>query len=139
MKPEALAAFLARFFPTFLLSFFTAVFGISICVALWGMLHWRDPAESGWYSLALGGGLAVVLSVGHFFMIRGFAWAVYLIWAALVATLLIGLSLLGSRAPQLLAGVGVVLPLVSILSLNSRRHREMRARLIEIGIERRRS
>lgn len=137
MKPEEFSAFLARYFPSFLLCFFGAVFGISINVAIWGMQHWHDPAQSGWYSLMLGGALGVILSVGHFFMIRGYAWAVYPIWAVLIVTLLTGLSLFGSRVPPLLLGAGLALPLLAMLVFNGKRHREMRALLIDLGIKRR--
>ncbi|WP_033727348.1 hypothetical protein [Pseudomonas cremoricolorata] len=137
MKPQAYSQFMSRFFPTFLLGFFSAVFGLSIAVALWSDLQWRNPSDNAQYSTLLGAGLALLLSLGHFVMIRGRRWGLGVIWAVLGIGLLMGMSLLGSRMPAVLVGASLLLLLVSLLVLNSSRHREMRAYLIALAIERR--
>ena len=136
MTPEQFSAFMMRFFPRFLLSFFSALFGISITVMLWALVHWRLPADIGRHCMALGGSMALMLCLGSFIMIRGYRWGMWVNWAVLGAGLLIGLSLLGSGTSRVPLGMGVMLQLLSLLAFNSRRHREMRTRLIALRIER---
>lgn len=139
MTPEQFSAFMKRFFPSFLLGFFSALFGISITVMLWALVYWSIPVDIGRNCMALGGSMVLMLCLGSFVMIRGYRWGLWVNWAVLGTGLLIGLSLLGSSASQVALGVGFMLQLVSLLAFNSQRHRKMRAGLIELRIERSRT
>lgn len=139
MKIAELSTFMTRYFPTFLAGHFSALFGVAIVIALWGMTYRRSVPGSDQYDVILGAVWALIWGLGHFVMVRGYSWGMWVNCAAVGLGLLLGLSVLGSGQFLVLLGVGLVLQLVSLLIFNSRRHREMRARLIEIGIERRRS
>ncbi|WP_459207093.1 hypothetical protein ACSMEV_02350 [Pseudomonas sp. MLB6B] len=139
MKVTELSTFMRRYFPTFLAGYFSALFGMAIVTALWGSIYRRSVPNADQYDVILGAVWALVWCLGHFVVVRGYSWGMWVNCAAVGLGLLLGLSVLGSGQFLVLLGIGLVLQLVSLLIFNSRRHREMRARLIEIGIERRRS
>ncbi|MHC6223464.1 hypothetical protein ACYU03_01525 [Pseudomonas sp. X10] len=125
-------AFMARYFPTFILGFFASLFAVALAVTLWVDAHWRNHPDNPLYSVVLMGGLVLVLCLGHFLMIRGFAWSVRVVVGVLVLSLLMALSLFGTGLTALLLGFAVLLPLLAFLVLNGKRHREMRERLVAL-------
>ncbi|MCO7514346.1 hypothetical protein NJF44_04010 [Pseudomonas guariconensis] len=131
-------AFMARYFPTFLLGFFASLLSVALAVTLWVDSHWRDHPDNASYSVLLSGGLVLVLCLGHFLMIRGQGWAVRVVVGVLVISLLMALSLFGGAVPALLLAISAALPLLALLVLNGKRHREMRAKLVALRQERRR-
>lgn len=135
MNPEQLAAFMTRFFPIFLTALFSAGLGIAFLSVLWGEVYSHGPQERAQYFLGLIVGFVLPLCAGHFFMIRGYRWAMWLIWTILGVSLAMSLSLLSSGVSVFL-GITLLAQLLSLLALNSKRHREMRVRLIELRIER---
>lgn len=135
MTPEKFVAFMARFFPVFIAGLFSAMFGIAFLSVLWGEVHSHSIQERAQYFLGLIVGFILPLCAGHFFMIRGYGWAIGVIWVIMGISLIMSLSLLASKISVFL-GVCVLFQLLSLLALNSKRHREMRARLIELRIER---
>ncbi|MFS0825444.1 hypothetical protein [Pseudomonas phoenicis] len=139
MKIAELSTFMTRYFPTFLAGYFSALFGMAIVTALWGSVYRRSVPSTDQYDVILGAVWALIWCLGHFVMVRGYSWGMWVNWAAVGLSLLLGLIVLGSGQFFVLLGVGLVLQLISLLIFNSHRHREMRARLIEIGIERRRA
>ncbi|CAG8871549.1 hypothetical protein PS627_04497 [Pseudomonas fluorescens] len=123
-------AFMARFLPTFMFGFFASLLAVALGVTLWVDSHWRSHPDNPLYTVVACGGLVLLLCLGHFALIRGRSWGIGVVIAVLAATLLMGLSLLGSGSPVVFLGIVLVMPLIALLVLNSQRHRDMRMRLV---------
>ncbi|XVN13600.1 hypothetical protein QZH47_18775 [Pseudomonas corrugata] len=130
----SLKGFLARYFPVFMGTILLACFSGSTLLVLVGMTYWRTLEPSVRTDYVGLGTLALVLVVGNFLMARGRVWAV-------CSGLLSGLSGYGNFNVCLPAASGVylfamLLPLLGLLLLNSKRHREMRSKLVDIRRQR---
>ncbi|WP_138219366.1 MULTISPECIES: hypothetical protein [Pseudomonas] len=125
-----------RYFPTFLLGFFICVMSVALSLAMWIDSHWRNHPDNPIYSMLGTTSLGLLLSIGHFAMIRGWRWAMWAVLPVPVATLLMALSLFGNSLPALLLAAMLALPLLALLVFNSSRHREMRRRLVELRRQR---
>lgn len=130
-------AFMARYFPIFLLGFFTSLLAVALAVTLWVDGHWRGHPDNALYSVGACGGLVLLLCIGHFVMIRGLRWATWVVLAGPVVALLMALSLIGSGQDRVLLAVMLGLPLLALLVFNTDRHREMRQRLVALRQARR--
>ena len=135
MAPEDFAAFMARFFPIFIVGLFSAVCGIALLSVLWGEVNLQGSDARAEFFIGLIVGLTLPLCIGNFIMIKGYSWAMWIIWAVMGISLAMSLSLLVSGMSVFL-GIILLAQLLSLLALNSERHREMRARLVELRIER---
>jgi hypothetical protein len=131
-RQVSLRAFLAEYFPTFICAFFLACFSLSAAISLVSSTFFRgEPGRAG-YSFLAAVFLGLLLAFSHFVMIRGRGWGVWAIAAFYVVCFLIVLPTYGYR-PHMAAYVsGLLFPLLGLLLLNSKRHREMRAQLLEI-------
>ncbi|TLP61907.1 hypothetical protein FEM01_10510 [Pseudomonas mosselii] len=136
MKFGEFHAFMRRYFPTFLLGFFICVMSVALSLAMWIDSHWRNHPDNPIYSMLGTTSLGLLLSIGHFAMIRGWRWAMWAVLPVPVATLLMALSLFGNSLPALLLAAMLALPLLALLVFNSSRHREMRRRLVELRRQR---
>jgi len=125
-------AFMARYFPTFLLGFFTCLLSVALVATLWVDAHWRTDPNNPAYSLGVVGGLVLALCLGHFLLIRGQGWAIGVVLAVLAVVLLMALSLFGSGLGSGLLASSLLLPALALLVLNGKRHRQLRARLVEL-------
>lgn len=131
-----LQAFLARYFPTFICTFFLAVFSISSAIALVSSAWFREHPNGANYTLIAALSLTVVLCFATFMMIRGRTWAVWIIVALFLTSLFVVLPTYGFRTHLFIYSLGVLFPLLGLLMLNSKRHREMRKALVGIRQER---
>lgn len=131
------ARFMARYFPTFVAANLAGVFSLAISVALFTDLHWRNHPDNTNVSLGMLLSSVMVLTVATFTMVRGRAGSVWVLVGLQVLSLLVLLSSYGPRTHQGMFVFGVVVHLVGLLMLNTKRHREMRAELVAVGIKRR--
>ncbi|ULT70214.1 MULTISPECIES: hypothetical protein [unclassified Pseudomonas] len=132
--------FLARYFPIFMLTVLLGCFSASLLLSLCGTTYWRGmaPAQRDDY-LLLGLLLLIPLLVlSNLLIVRGVAWAVWLLAGYFLACLLLVVPMIQYRPHQGVYLFAMLVPLLGLLLLNSRRHREMRERLLEIRHQRRR-
>ncbi|MBW4792030.1 hypothetical protein [Pseudomonas tolaasii] len=126
--------FLSQYFPVFMGAIFAAVFTLVLAVPLvfdsyFPHLPLADNAK---YSFL--GGLALAWVVVHcnFMIARGRPHWVWPLATLLGLCVLAVLPTIAYRPPVLLYGLSLLLPLLALLLLNSRRHREMRQKLLEV-------
>lgn len=133
-----LKAFLARYFPTFIGTFFLAVFSMSGAVSLAGSTYFKDQVQTQVADFTLISALilSVILCFGNFMMIRGRNWGVWIIVALLASSLVAVLFTYPYRPHMFSYTTGILFPLLGLLMLNSKRHREMRSELVKVRAER---
>lgn len=132
--------FLARYFPTFMLTILLGCFSGSILLSLAGTTYWRmlEPSR-GTDNVGLGMLLLVTLLVfGNLMIVRGREWATWLVAGYFLLCLAALVPMYRYGLHPGMYGFALVLPLLGLLLLNSRRHREMRKRLVQIRHERQR-
>ncbi|UNM20622.1 hypothetical protein K0P33_03885 [Pseudomonas sp. ArH3a] len=129
-----MGSFLARYFPVFMGTIFMAIFSGASAVSLAGVTYLRgvDPALKADYS-----GLAIlvlvaVLVFGNVMIARGRSWATWLVAGYLGCCLLFVLPMIQYPPHMLVYGSAVLFPSLGLLLLNSKRHREMRQKLLEV-------
>ncbi|AVE06850.1 hypothetical protein [Pseudomonas palleroniana] len=129
-----MAAFLRRYFPVFMGTIFMAIFSGSSAVSMAGVTYWRDadPALKSSYSGLLILLLVVVIVFSNVMIARGRTWATGLVAVYLGGCLLFVLPMIQYHLHALAYGSGVFFPLMGLLLLNSKRHREMRQKLVEV-------
>lgn len=132
--------FLACYFPTFMLTILLGCFSGSILLSLAGTTYWRmlEPSRST-DNVGLGMLLLVTLLVfGNLMIVRGREWATWLVAGYFLLCLAALVPMYRYGLHPGMYGFALVLPLLGLLLLNSRRHREMRKRLVQIRHERQR-
>ncbi|KRP72398.1 lipoprotein [Pseudomonas paralactis] len=133
-EPPSINRFLARYFPVFMGTIFMAIFSGSAAVSMAGVTYLRgvDPALKANYSVGAILVLVAALVFGNVMIARGYPWATRLVAAYLGACLLFALPMIQYDLNKLVYGSAVLVPLLGLLLLNSKRHREMRKKLSEI-------
>ncbi|MFC6338977.1 hypothetical protein GIR22_05985 [Pseudomonas sp. CCM 7891] len=127
-------SFLASYFPVFMGTIFMAIFSGSAAVSLAGVTYLRgvDPSlktnSSGLAILVL----VAVLVFGNVMIARGRPWAAGLVAGYLGSSLLFVVPMIQYHPHMLIYCSAVLFPLLGLLLLNSKSHREMRAKLLEI-------
>ncbi|WP_339493322.1 hypothetical protein [Pseudomonas sp. EA_35y_Pfl1_P108] len=113
---------------------FMAIFSGSASVSMAGVTYLRglDPALKANYSVGAILVLVAVLVFGNVMIARGYSWATRLVASYLGACLLFVLPMIQYDLNKLVYGSAVLFPLLGLLLLNSKRHREMRKKLSEI-------
>lgn len=136
----SMRAFLARYFPTFMLTVLLGCFSASVLLSLAGTTYWRAmaPDQRDHYFLLGLVFLILPLVLGNLLIVRGIRRAVWLVAGYFVVCLLGVVPMLEYHPHQGVYLFGVLLPLLGLLLLNSKRHREMRERLLEIRHQRQR-
>lgn len=134
----SLKPFLARYFPVFMGTILLGCFSGSTLLALAGGTYWRALAPStrtdyvGLGTLVL----VLVLVLGNLLIARGRAWAVWWVAGYFLACLAAVLPTFAYGPHQGVYLFAVLLPLLGLLLLNSKRHREMRGKLVDIRRQR---
>ena len=123
---------LRRHFPIFISAFYLALFALAISLYLLLELYLPAKADFGFYMVMTNIGMSIYLCLANFLVIRGRPWAVWLIVAAMVVCILVVIGHWGRRAPDLLYSIGLLLPLATLLTLNSKRYRVMLAAMVEV-------
>jgi hypothetical protein len=129
---DGLQAFLSRYFPTFISAFFLALFSLGCTISLVGSTFFRGHPLTARYTLVAALAISLVLCFATFMMIRGRTWAVWIIVTLLIVSLLTVLPTYSYRPHMLSYTTGILFPLLGLLMLNSKRHREMRIALVEV-------
>ncbi|XXD82444.1 hypothetical protein J3P95_22440 [Pseudomonas sp. Z5-35] len=137
-RKHSLNAFLAHYFPTFICAFFLACFALSASISLASSTYFRGDPERGKYSFLIALMLSLLLALSHFVMIRGRTWGVRSIVVFYLVCLFTVLPTYGYNPHPIAYITGLLFPLLGLLLLNSKRHREMRGKLVEIRHQRER-
>jgi protein-S-isoprenylcysteine O-methyltransferase Ste14 len=135
-RKYSLSAFLAHYFPTFICAFFLACFAISASISLVSSTYFRGDPERGKYSFIVALVLSLLLALSHFVMIRGWSWGVRAIVVFYLVCFLTVLPTYGYKPHPVAYVTGLLFPMLGLLLLNSKRHREMRTQLVEIRRQR---
>jgi len=134
----SLKGFLARYFPVFMGTILLGCFAGSSLLALASATYWRalEPSVRSDY-FGLGAlALVVVLVSANLMIARGRAWAVWGVASYFLACLAVVLPMIAYGPHQGVYLFAVLVPLLGLLLLNSKRHREMRGKLVEIRRQR---
>ncbi|OPG74142.1 hypothetical protein B1219_03460 [Pseudomonas ogarae] len=137
-RSSSLGAFLARYFPVFMATILLGCFCGSTLLVLAGTTYWRalEPSARTDY-VGLGTlALVIVLVLGNLLIVRGRAWAVWWVAGYFLACLAAVLPTFAYGPHQGVYLFAVLLPLLGLLLLNSKRHREMRGKLVDIRRQR---
>ncbi|AVU74068.1 hypothetical protein [Pseudomonas rhizophila] len=135
-RKHSLNTFLAHYFPTFICAFFLACFAVSASISLVSSTYFRGDPERAKYSFLVALILSLLLALSHFVMIRGRSWGVRAIVVFYLACLFTVLPTYGYKPHPFAYVTGLLFPLLGLLLLNSKRHREMRQKLSELREER---
>lgn len=140
MEDLNLSRFLARYFPTFMGGIFAALFSLGCAIPLVTVSYFAEASIDQQATWSVLGGAALTLVVVHcnFMMVRGRPLWVWGMVAVLALCLLVVLPTIGSHPHKVIYVLAVMFPLLGLLLLNSKRHREMRRKLVEIRHQRER-
>lgn len=127
---------LRRHFPIFIGAFYLTLFALVISLYLLLELYLPTRADYSAYMVMSNLGMSIYLCTVNFMIIRGRPWAVWLIVVAMAACTLVIIGHWGSRAPNVLYSTGLILPLATLLTLNSKRYRDMLIAMVEVGAQR---
>lgn len=123
---------LRRHFPVFIAAFFLALFSLAVSQILLLEVYPPSLDDYGIYMMLGSCGISLYLCGANLLVIRGRPWAVWLIVAAMVVCMLLVIGHWGRRAPYLLYSIGLLLPLSTLLTLNSKRYRAMLMAMVEV-------
>ncbi|KPB75371.1 hypothetical protein ACKUFS_21560 [Pseudomonas cannabina] len=135
-------AFRARYFPSFLGSMFLTLFAVVIATSQVSHVWFGDVADIGMYQVVFLIGASMLLALAGLLISRGRSWGVWGLVAMMVASLLAVLTAYPSNGPGVLVFIyvlGLIFPLLGLLLLNSKLHREMRAEFVALRFERKES
>jgi uncharacterized membrane protein len=140
MDDLSLPRFLAHYFPTFIGGIFAALFSLACAIPLMAASYFAGASVGEQATWSMVGGAAVTMVVVHcnFMVVRGKPQWVWGLVGVLVLCLLGVLPTIVDHPHKVIYVLAVLFPLLGLLLLNSKRHREMRNRLVEIRHERQR-
>ena len=126
--------FLSKYFPVFMGAIFASIFTLVFAVPLFFESYFRNLplADNAQYSFF--GGIALTLIVVHcnFMIARGRPQWVRPLVVLLALCFLGVLPTIAYEVQPLIYAVTLLFPLLALLLLNSKRHREMRQKLLEV-------
>ncbi|NWB83278.1 MULTISPECIES: hypothetical protein [Pseudomonas] len=133
-----LPRFLARYFPTFIGGIFAALASLACAIPLMTDFYFPGTSLGEQATWSFLGGVAITLVVVHcnFMVVRGRPQWVWGLVVVLVVCLLSVLPTLEDRPHKVIYALAVLFPLLGLLLLNSKRHREMRSKLVDIRHQR---
>ena len=126
--------FFRQYFLTFMGGVFAACFSLALAVALAFITYFRDaPIAQVGLEIMSAGALLILLTVhSNFMILRGRPSWVWVMVGIYVACLLFVVPMLQYQPHKVLYGLALLFPFLGLLLLNSKRHREMRQKLLEI-------
>jgi len=139
LPPEECSRFIQRHVPVFMATVLLCLCTCALLVALVLLTYLREMEVGVALKVSFSLGLVLVLamSAGKILIVQGLPYGSAVLAACFAACLAMALPAVEFRAPRALYFLAIMLPLLGMLLLNSRRHREMRARLREVRILRR--
>lgn len=134
--PRSLACYL----PTFIGGIFAVLFSVGCAVPLLVTFYLSGASVGEQATWSVLGGSAVTLVAVHcnFMVMRGRPRWVWGLVGVLVLCLLSVLPTIEGRPHKVIYVMAVLFPLLGLLLLNSKRHREMRGKLVDIRHQRER-
>ncbi len=136
LTPDQHEAFMTRYAPTFALGTLLCMVAAGSGIGLWDSSYLHNLPDRGAYLLTGALTLLMLFCAGQFAMIRGFRWGLWLVSPCLVGPALTAISVFGTRHAGPLQYVILTLSLLGLLVVNSKRHRAMRQRLVELRLQR---
>lgn len=138
MEPISLPRFLAQYFPTFIGGIFAALIAIACGVPMVGDSFFSGASlgEQTTGSFLAVMALALVVVHCNFMIVRGRPQWVRGLVMVFVLCLLSALPTIFYQPHRVIYALAVFSPLMGLLLLNSKRHREMRSKLVEIRHQR---
>ncbi|WP_024779179.1 hypothetical protein [Pseudomonas corrugata] len=139
MKDQpSISGFLFRYFPVFIGAILASIFALVFAVPLFFESYFQDLSladEAKWSFLS---GVALTLVIVHcnFMIARGRPRWVLLLAIVLGLCFICVLPTIGYRPNRLIYSLSLLFPLLALLLLNSKRHREMRSKLVDIRRQR---
>ncbi|WP_219407127.1 hypothetical protein [Pseudomonas sp. Colony2] len=133
-QAPSIRGFLSRYFPVFMGAILASVFSLAFAVPLFFESYFRDLSVADTAKYSFLGGIALTLVIVHcnFMIARGRPQWVWPLVALLGLCLVCVLPTIEYRPHPFIYGMSVLLPLLALLVLNSKRHREMRQKLVEV-------
>ncbi|KQW40990.1 MULTISPECIES: hypothetical protein [Pseudomonas] len=130
----SIRGFLSRYFPVFMGAIFASVFSLIFAVPLFFESYFRDLslADSTKWSFLVGIALTFILVHCNFMIARGRPQWVWPLAVVLGLCFLCVLPTIEYRPNKLIYSLSLLFPLLALLLLNSKRHREMRQKLLEV-------
>lgn len=124
-------------FPVFIITFFLALFAMATTLLMLLERYSPEPEYLAKYLVGGSGGISVYLCLANLIVVRGRPWGIWPIVLAMFACILMVLLHWGERrVPGSLSVIGLLLPLLALLMLNSKRHREFREVMVEVRWQR---
>lgn len=124
-------------FPVFISTFFLALFAMATTLFMLLQRYRPDRSELAEYLVAGSCGVSLYLCFANLMVVRGRPWGVWPIVVAMFACILTALLHWGQRGiPGSLSFVCLLLALLALLMLNSKRHREFRNVMVEVRWQR---
>ncbi|NWE17996.1 hypothetical protein [Pseudomonas sp. P7548] len=126
--------FFRQYFLTFMGSVFAACFSLALAVALAFITYFRDAplAQVGLKIMSVGALLILLTVHSNFMILRGRPSWVWVMVGIYAGCLLFVFPMVQYQPQKVLFGLALLFPLLGLLTLNSKRHREMRKKLVEI-------
>ncbi|KJH87945.1 MULTISPECIES: hypothetical protein [Pseudomonas] len=132
--------FLIQYFPVFMGAIFASVFALVFAVPLFFDSYFQALSLADNAKWSFFGGVALTLVIVHcnFMIARGRPVWVWPMVAVLGLCFFCVLPTIAYRPDRLIYSLSLLFPLLGLLLLNSKRHREMRSKLVEIRHQRER-
>ena len=130
----SIRSFLSTYFPVFMGAIFACIFTLVFAVPVFfdSYMPNLSMADNAKYSFLAGIALTLVVVHCNFMIARGRPhWARALVWL-LGLCFLSMLPTLSEQPNKVMYALSLLLPLLGLLLLNSKRHREMRQKLLEV-------
>ncbi|WP_122868264.1 hypothetical protein [Pseudomonas viridiflava] len=125
--------FRARYFPMFMFSIFMCIFSLAIMTSIITQAWFGHDRDASMDAFKLMMGTSVIMSAGGILLARGRLWGMWVLVALLaicLAAVLVTWALPDRRVDVISSMLGVLFPLLGFLSLNSKRHRELREQFV---------
>ncbi|VVM47092.1 hypothetical protein PS634_00610 [Pseudomonas fluorescens] len=125
--------FRARYFPMFMFSIFMCIFSLAITTSIITQAWFGHDRDASMDAFKLMMGTSVIMSAGGILLARGRLWGMWVLVALLaicLAAVLVTWALPDRRVDAISSMLGVLFPLLGFLSLNSKRHRELREQFL---------
>ncbi|MCM2464147.1 hypothetical protein HGO40_27410 [Pseudomonas sp. CG7] len=130
--------FLIQYFPVFMGAIFASGFALVFAVPLFFESYFQDLSLADNVKWSFFGGVALTLVIVHcnFMIARGRPVWMWPMVGVLGLCFFGVLPTIAYRPDRLIYSLSLLFPLLALLLLNSRRHREMRGKLVEVRRQR---
>lgn len=135
---EGIQNFRSRYFPIFICAVLASISSAVSAIYFLGLNGFKSDPERLKFEFIAMAGASVWITIWNFLVIRGHPGAIKAIVAFNLLCLVLILCTLGYEFEMWLLALDLSFPLLSLLCINSQRHREMRELTNEIRLQRER-